>query len=181
MEVDRMDTLEQRALEFAKAAHEAVDHRRKYSKEPYIVHPLAVAELVKRVPHTPEMITAALLHDTVEDTQVELQDIERTFGPVVAQLVDELTDVSRPHHGNRAARKELDRQHLAAASPQAKTVKLADLIHNSRDIIRHDPGFARKYMKEMKALLEVLREGDATLYAEAAGIVRKYMDRHGTA
>jgi (p)ppGpp synthase/HD superfamily hydrolase len=95
-------------------------------------------------------------------------------GPKVAQLVDELTDVSRPHHGNRAMRKELDRQHLATASKEAKTVKLADLIDNSRDIIKHDPGFAQKYMKEMKALLEVLKEGDANLHADATEIVKKY-------
>lgn len=172
-----METLEQKAEEFAKAAHEAVGQRRKYSNEPYIVHPRAVAELVKTVPHTPEMVAAALLHDTVEDTDVALGDIERTFGPTVAQLVDELTDISRPHHGNRAIRKEMDRQHLAGASREAKTVKLADLIHNSRDIIKQDPGFARKYMKEMKALLEVLREGDARLYSVAAEIVRKYYSR----
>ena len=174
-----MDSLEDRALDFARAAHEAVGQRRKYSGEPYIVHPMAIAKLVKTVPHTPEMVAAALLHDTVEDTNVELADIERAFGPVVAQLVDELTDVSRPHHGNRAVRKELDRQHLAHASREAKTVKLADLIDNSRDIIKHDPGFARKFMKEMKALLEVLREGDSTLYAAAEQIVRQYYGRRG--
>jgi (p)ppGpp synthase/HD superfamily hydrolase len=172
-----MDTLEGRALEFAKAAHEEIGQRRKYSNEPYIVHPMAVAKLVKSVPHTPEMIAAALMHDTVEDTNIELADIERDFGPKVAQLVDELTDVSRPHHGNRTVRKELDRQHLAKASPEAKTVKLADLIDNSRDIITQDPGFARKYMKEMKALLEVLREGDSHLYSVASEIVRKYYSR----
>lgn len=174
-----MDMLEQKALEFAKAAHEAVGQRRKYSNEPYIVHPMAIAKLVKSVSHTPEMVAAALLHDTVEDTNVELADIGQSFGPVVAQLVDELTDISRPHHGKRAIRKEMDRQHLAQASKEAKTVKLADIIDNSRDIIKHDPGFGRKYMKEMKALLEVLREGDATLYSTADEIVRKYYERHG--
>ena len=172
-----MDALEHQAQEFAKAAHEAVGQRRKYSNEPYIVHPMAVAKLVKSVPHTWEMVAAALLHDTVEDTHVELAEIERTFGSTVAQLVDELTDVSRPHHGNRTVRKELDRQHLAKARPEAKTVKLADLIDNSRDIIKQDPGFARKYMKEMKALLEVLREGDSHLYSVASEIVRKYYSR----
>lgn len=79
-----MDMLEQKALEFAKTAHEAVGQRRKYSNEPYIVHPMAIARLVKTVSHTPEMVAAALLHDTVEDTNVELADIEQSFGPVVA-------------------------------------------------------------------------------------------------
>ena len=85
----------------------------------------------------------------------------------MAQLVDELTDVSRPGDGNRAARKAIDRAHLAAASPRAKTVKLADLTDNARDICRHDVGFGRVYLAEMEALLGVLGDGDAELLAKA--------------
>ena len=69
---DMEDDLEQRALAFARRAHESIDHRRKYTDEPYIVHPIAVAELVKSVPHTPEMVAAAYLHDVVEDTPVTI-------------------------------------------------------------------------------------------------------------
>ena len=68
--------------------------------------------------------------DVVEDTPVSIKDIEDVFGPRVAALVSDLTDVSKPEDGNRATRKELDRQHTAKASPDAKTVKLADLISN---------------------------------------------------
>jgi hypothetical protein len=57
---------------------------------------------------------------------------------------------------------------------KAKTIKLADLIDNSLDIQKHDPNFAKVYMQEKKALLEVLREGDATLYARAKKIVDDY-------
>ena len=66
----------------------------------------------------------------------------------MAELVDDLTDVSKPQDGNRATRKELDRQHTAKASPDAKTIKLADLISNSRSIMKDDPNFAKVYMKE---------------------------------
>lgn len=62
-----MGDLEERAREFATEAHKSIDQRRKYTNQPYIVHPLTVAELVRTVPHTEEMIAAALLHDVVEE------------------------------------------------------------------------------------------------------------------
>jgi (p)ppGpp synthase/HD superfamily hydrolase len=160
-------TLEERAKAFAKAAHESIDQRRKYTNEPYINHPEAVAELVKTVSHTPEMIAAAWLHDVVEDTPIELSEIEDEFGVQVAELVEMLTDVSRKEDVNRKVRKAMDREHTALASPQAKTIKLADLIHNSKSIIERDPGFAKIYLKEKRALLEVLKEGDSDLWNRA--------------
>jgi (p)ppGpp synthase/HD superfamily hydrolase len=162
------DDLERRALEFAKAAHESVDQRRKYTHEPYIVHPIAVAELVKSVDHTPEMVAAALLHDVVEDTPVSLQTIRTEFGPVVADLVDWLTDISRPEDGNRRKRKRIDLEHSAKAPPAAKTIKLADLIDNTRTIARHDPGFWKVFRREKHELLKVLTEGDPALWRTAA-------------
>ena len=85
----------------------------------------------------PEVQAAALLHDVVEDTPVSIKDIEDVFGPRVAALVGDLTDVSKPEDGNRAT-KGADRQHTAKASPDAKTVKLADLISNGKSIIKDD-------------------------------------------
>ena len=162
-----MTDLVARARAFAIREHRRIDHRRKYSKQPYDVHLKAVAELVAEVTDDPEMIAAAWLHDVVEDTPITLDDVAREFGGAVARLVDELTDVSRPGDGNRAARKAIDRAHLAAASPRAKTIKLADLAHNARDICRHNAGFGRVYLAEMEALLAVLGEGDERLMARA--------------
>lgn len=167
-------SLESRARQFAERCHGAIDQRRKYTNEPYIVHPEAVVTLVKSVPHTEEMVAAAWLHDTVEDTSATLADIEREFGHQVATLVEMLTDISKPEDGNRQVRKELDRCHTAKASPAAKTVKLADLLDNTASITRYDPGFARKYMKEKQRLLDVLKEGDATLWAQADAVVKHY-------
>ena len=82
----------------------------------------------------------------------------------------------RPQDGNRATRKELDRQHTAKASPDAKTVKLADLISNGKSIIKDDPNFAKVFMKEKAALLEVLTEGDAILFKEASDMVASYFN-----
>lgn len=99
------NTLVERARRYATKAHAAIDQRRKYTDDPYIVHPQAVMELVRSVPHTEEMLAAAWLHDTVEDTPTTLGDIESHFGPKVAELVRMLTNVSRAEDGNRFERK----------------------------------------------------------------------------
>lgn len=165
-----MTDLIQRAREFATRAHQRIDHRRKYSGQPYDVHLAAVARLVAGITDDPETIAAAWLHDVVEDTAVTFDDLRREFGEPVQRLVEELTDVSRPSQGNRAARKDIDRRHLAAASPRGQTVKLADLIDNCDDITRHDPRFARVFLQEMDALLAVLGDGDARLLQRARSL-----------
>lgn len=162
MNIELMD----RARSFAEHFH--AGQVRKYTGEPYIYHPIAVAQIVATVTHTDEMLAAALLHDVVEDTDATLDDVEREFGAEVAALVEMVTDVSRPEDGNRAARKAIDRDHIAQASPEGKTIKLADLIHNTQSIVAHDPEFARVYLAEKRALLEVLGEGDPLLFARAS-------------
>ena len=161
------DDLVARARRYATSAHQRISHQRKYTKQPYEVHLKSVAALVASVTDDAEAVAAAWLHDTVEDTPATIEDIREEFGEGIASLVAELTDVSRPSDGNRAARKAIDRVHLGAASPRAKTVKLADLVDNCRDICRHDPRFARVFLAEMAELLEVLREGDERLMARA--------------
>jgi (p)ppGpp synthase/HD superfamily hydrolase len=161
-------TLIEKARAFATAAHAAVGQLRKYTFEPYIVHPAEVAALVATVPgHTPEMVAAAWLHDTVEDTGVTIELIRSEFGAEVAELVGWLTDVSRPDHGNRAARKAVDRAHTAGAPAAAQTIKLADLIANTRSIMEHDEKFAVTYLAEKRMLLEVMTKGDPGLMAQA--------------
>lgn len=163
-----MSDLIKSAKVYATQAHQRINQRRKYNNLPYHVHLEAVAELVASVTNDDEMIAAAWLHDVVEDTPATLEDLEKEFGKNVAQLVEELTDVSRPSDGNRTRRKAIDRDHIARASPRAKTIKLADMIHNSRDITQHDPHFARVYLSEMSALLNVLGDGDSKLYKRAS-------------
>ena len=174
----RCDLVE-RARVFATQAHEHIGHQRKYSQQPYQVHLKAVVQLVAEVSDDPETLAAAWLHDTVEDTTATFGDIERAFGPVVMQLVAELTDASRPADGNRAARKAIDLHHLAQASARAQTIKLADLTDNCRDICRHDPAFARVYLVEATALLGVLTAGDSTLYRRAQQAMASCAQRLG--
>lgn len=157
-----------KARTFATAAHAAVAQLRKYTNEPYIVHPAEVYQIVSTVASaTPEMLAAAWLHDVVEDTGVTIEVIREEFGEKVAELVGWLTDVSRPEQGNRATRKAIDRAHTAMAPAEAQTIKLADLISNTKSIMEHDAAFAKTYLAEKKLLLEVMTKGDPVLMAEA--------------
>lgn len=166
-----------KATDFCVTAHK--DQVRKYTGLPYATHPIAVSKLVETVTDNPYMIAAALLHDTVEDTDATLEQIEKEFGPIVCELVENLTDVSKPEDGNRAVRKNIDLEHTALALPAAKTIKLADLIDNAHSIVSRDPKFAAVYMVEKQALLEVLKEGDQRLYITAQGIVNDYFAEFG--
>jgi (p)ppGpp synthase/HD superfamily hydrolase len=165
-----MDIVE-RARVFATAAHAAVGQLRKYTNEPYIVHPKQVAQFVETAGGTPEMIAAAWLHDVVEDTGVTNEDITREFGNKVGELVGWVTDISRPEYGNRAFRKQMDRNHIAGAPAEAQTIKLADIISNCSSIMMHDQAFAKIYFEEKRLLLEVLTKGDEGLRNYASNIV----------
>lgn len=167
-----MSNLIREARIFSIAAHEAVQQKRKYTGEPYWKHPQAVANYVNAVQgRTEEMIVSALLHDVVEDTGVDLWTIFEIFGPTVYKYVEGLTDVSKPSDGNHVERKRIDREHIAIQCPEVKTIKLADLIHNSESILQHDRDFAKVYISEKELLLEVLKDGDSTLWNRAKQIV----------
>jgi (p)ppGpp synthase/HD superfamily hydrolase len=156
------------AATFARYAHR---HQvRKYSGEPYWNHCNEVATIVW--PHaTNAMVAAAYLHDTIEDCEVDADTIDVLFGEEVCALVKDLSDVSKPSDGNRRTRKDIDLKHTAAASPEAKTIKLADLISNTRSIVQYDPDFARVYLREKERLLEVLTEGDPKLFDTASNLL----------
>ena len=148
------------ALALAIRAHEG--QRRKYTLEPYVEHPVAVAEQIIDVFPDINAICAALLHDVVEDTDMTLEEISASgLGEPVASLVSDLTDVSRPEDGNRAHRKRLDREHLAKADPRAKLVKLADLMDNTLSITANDPKFAVTYLAEKRLLLDEALTNDS--------------------
>ena len=168
-----------RARLFAMAAHKAVGQRRKYTGEEYFCHCQSVANITSEVTNDPEMLAAALLHDTVEDTGVTHEDILDEFGPGVAGLVEGLTDVSKPEDGNRAARKKLDREHTAKASARAQTIKCADFTDNWDSIVLNDAKFARTYFFEKMALLPCLKDADPILLGRVRARLRIYADRNG--
>ncbi len=141
---------------FATAAHAAIGQKRKYSGDDYIVHPQRVAAIVEKHGGSDEMIAAAWLHDTVEDTDVTPDLITKMFGDNVADIVEGLTDVSLPSDGNRAKRKSIDRMHSASASTESQFVKCADIIDNSWDIAENDLSFAKVYKSEVFLLLHAM-------------------------
>lgn len=162
------------AMMFAIAAHSAIGQVRKYTGEPYYHHCINVADKVRAIPEaTPEMVAAAYLHDTVEDTQVPLKLIAVLFSKKVAHYVDLLSDLQTVEDGNRATRKAAYIEKLRGAPPEVQTIKLADLIDNTQSIVEHDKDFARIYIPEKIQLLEVLTEGDEYLYSYAEHLCRQ--------
>ena len=164
------------AKAFAHEAHDRIKQKRKYTGEPYWVHTDAVAELVSTVTSDEEVIMAAHLHDVLEDVtplypgysegQIRVQ-----FGERVLQLVKELTDVYIKENYpkvNRKDRKRLERERIDKVSPEAKTIKLADLIHNTESIVAYDKDFAKVYLREKLNLLPYLADGDPRLLQRAS-------------
>lgn len=112
------------------------DMRRK-SGEPYIYHPLAVAQIaVEEIGLGTTSIIAALLHDVVEDTHLEVRDIERDFGTKVAQIVDGLTKISGVFEHGSSQQAENFRKMILTLSEDVRVilVKLADRLHNMRTL-----------------------------------------------
>lgn len=124
------------AATFAAEKHKL--QKRKDDVQPYINHPLEVANLLVDVGqiHEPDIIAAALLHDTVEDCDVSFEELAERFGAPVANYVRELTDdKSLP----KADRKRLQVEHAPHLSHGAKQIKLADKISNVRDMTENPP------------------------------------------
>lgn len=154
-----MSRLVRMAQLFAQAAHGATGQVRRYTGEPYIEHPAEVVALLKRAGVADDaMLAAAWLHDVVEDTRIDLPLVRRNFGALVCAYVSGLTDVTTLADGNRATRKRIECDRLSTEFAEVKTVKLADLISNTRSIREHDPKFWPVYRAEALALLDVLRD-----------------------
>lgn len=153
------------AVDFGHYAHcertpDGIPQTRKFSKEPYMVHPIRVATMLHEEGFGVDMICAALLHDVLEDTDVtfaELASPALGFGYNIATLVLQVTDVSKPEDGNRAVRKSIDRQYVAGGSRAAHIIKYADLIDNTQDIVAQDRNFAKLYLTEKMLLINEMK------------------------
>ena len=120
-----------------KLAYEAHDGQLRASGEPYIIHPIAVAGLLKEIGASPSVIAAGLLHDVVEDTGIQLNYIEENFGSEIKILVEGVTKLGGIHFNNRteAQAENLRKMFLSMASDiRVVLVKLADRLHNMRTI-----------------------------------------------
>ena len=121
-----------------KVANEAHWNMRRKSGVPYILHPIAVAKIVNQeIGLGAKSITAALLHDVVEDTDYTLEDIERNFGPKIASLIDGLTKISGTYKDNTSSlQAENFRKMLLTISDDLRVIliKIADRLHNMRTL-----------------------------------------------
>ena len=162
-----------KALSFA--AHKHRDQRRKDAEaSPYINHPIALAEVLAGEGGVTdlEVLAAALLHDTIEDTATTGEELAREFGARIAAMVAEVTDdTGLP----KAERKRLQIEHAAQLSDGAKLVKLADKICNLRDVAERPPAQwdlarRREYFEWAKRVIDGLRgaPGESMRRLEAA-------------
>jgi guanosine-3',5'-bis(diphosphate) 3'-pyrophosphohydrolase len=149
-----------KALAFAAAKHR--DQRRKDAgASPYINHPIALADVLVnegRV-HEVTVLAAALLHDTLEDTETNPAEIEAGFGAAILRVVQEVSDDKSL---DKAERKRLQIEHAAELSREAKLVKLADKICNLRDVAESPPANwslerKREYYDWAKQVIDALR------------------------
>jgi guanosine-3',5'-bis(diphosphate) 3'-pyrophosphohydrolase len=155
-----------KALEFAALKHR--DQRRKDAlASPYINHPIALANVLTQEGGVsdPVVLAAALLHDTVEDTQTTPSELREYFGERIAGIVEEVTD---DKNLPKAERKRLQIEHAAQISREAKLVKLADKICNVRDVANHPPAKwdlvrRREYFEWAKAVVDRMRGTNAEL------------------
>lgn len=147
---------------------------RKSNNAPYVTHLIRVAAIVKGVLQNPILTAAALCHDLFEDTKTEAKTVAIAMEkigytkeeiPQIILLIRELTDeyIKKSYPSwNRAKRKAHEAKRLSKVSKEAASIKLADLIDNTRDIATLGD-FANTYLREEKALLKVLKSGNAVL------------------
>jgi guanosine-3',5'-bis(diphosphate) 3'-pyrophosphohydrolase len=169
------------ALVLKAAAFAAEKHRDQRRKDrhatPYINHPIALAQIlaVEGDVQDAEVIAAAILHDTIEDTNTTEDELRRVFGETIASMVAEVTDDTT---ADKKTRKNLQIQHAPHLSDGAKLVKLADKIANLRDMAHnppHDWGTVRRreYFDWAGQVIDGLRGTHAALEARFDEIVRE--------
>jgi GTP diphosphokinase / guanosine-3',5'-bis(diphosphate) 3'-diphosphatase len=149
-----------RALAFA--AHKHRDQRRKdRESSPYIKHPIDLANILANEAGVtdPQVLVAAILHDTVEDTDTTLEEIAAAFSPEVSALVAEVTDDKSLPKDERKRQQEV---HAPTASFRAQQVKLADKIANLRDLVHSPPATwdvarRRAYFEWCKRVIDGVR------------------------
>jgi guanosine-3',5'-bis(diphosphate) 3'-pyrophosphohydrolase len=166
--------------EFATKAHG--QQRRKFADELYIVHPLKVMDICSAYTDDVAVLSAALLHDVLEDTPVTSEELKKFLDEslgkdesdkcflLVKDLTDEFVKASYPSL-NRRTRKFRESLRLAGAHEDAQTIKYADIIDNIHDIVKHETDFALVYIRESKSLLQHIPGGNPTLYKHALSTV----------
>ena len=171
------------ALEFAAKAHEG---QKRKSGEPYIFHPIEVAKILVAYDCDTDSIIAALLHDTVEDTEVTLDQVKKLFGQEVASLVDGLTKLGKIYFSSQEEQQiENLRKMLLAMAKDIRVIliKLADRLHNMRTLDGQPDKRRREIALETIEVYAPLahRLGIQNLKSELEDISLRYLDPVGYA
>ena len=166
------------AFKFADDAHSG---QLRFSGDPYIVHPLEVARMMAEMGFDEEVIIASLLHDTVEDTGVTLQDIKKKFGAKIGELVDGVTKISRIRSENaKLTQAENIRKVLFSMVKDIRVIliKLADKLHNMRTLEYLDRDRRVRIAKETLDIYAPLagRLGMARVKAELEDLSLKHLE-----
>jgi len=157
-----------KAHAFAAGAHGAVNQKRKYTGDDYIVHPsCVVARLKVHGYRDPDVLAAAWTHDVLEDTQCTYDQLMHCLSKRAADLVLWLTKSTTPAFGNRAKRHAVEVERLHRAPADAQNIKIADLMDNTKSIVEHDPKFAVVYLAEKEQLLDALTNASPRLLSAA--------------
>lgn len=167
------------AIRFAIEAHQG--QKRKYDWTAYIKHPLSVMGMLTEFTTDPMSLSAAVLHDTVEDCQdVTLEVIHERFGEVVAGYVFYTTEKSRKEDGPMEFRKAIDREHYAKGSQVSQTIKVLDMIDNIPGICYNNPRHGEVYIKEKLALLDYLTKAEISAKVKAINLINRYREESKT-
>jgi len=167
--------------DFADRAHG--EQTRRYSADRYIVHPVRVMEICRQHTNDLAILAAAILHDVLEDTEVKKDEMDNFLRDIMEtnqaqrtlKFVVELTDIYVKKNfpeWNRRKRKSKEADRLSTISPEAQTIKYADIIDNSGEIASQDPDFAWLYLEEATVLLDKMTKGNRQLRALAIETVK---------
>ena len=178
--MDFLESIEQ----FARTAHG--DQQRKYEPGPYIIHLVRVKNICLEYVNDEVVAAAALLHDVLEDTPVTKKELLEFLEPLaggrarrILDLVVELTDIytkANYPQWNRRKRKAKEAERLAQTSPEAQTIKYADILDNSTTISNAEDDFVEVYLAEARTLMKSMQKGNPVLRARVMESVNKSID-----
>lgn len=180
--VPYMNEVLEKVKEFTADAHDG--QKRKYTPEPYIVHPVRVMDLCREYSSSLPVLSAALLHDVLEDTKISKEDLVKFLRSVMSEvdadetlgLVVELTDVytkSKYPRWNREKRKRKEAERIEQTSADAQSIKYADIIDNCKEIAQYDEEFGPQFLCECRMLLRRMKKGNPQLYRQASQVVEQ--------
>jgi len=183
-----METILEQVKDYADKAHG--EQLRKYTPDRYIVHPIRVMLICREYTDDIAILSAALLHDVLEDTPVQKEELKEFLMKVMSpeqaittlRYVMELTDVFTKEDYpalNRKRRKLKEVERLGKVSKESQTIKYADIIDNSNEIVDHDPNFAPVFLSECRAILSKMLEGNPELYQRAIKTVEEALKKRG--